>query len=177
MTIWTASRTTRTRTECPTSGRKSWLKLTAVPGANPLLDENDLDKNGILDAAGEDYEHVNPMTGAAIPADGKPDAVALAAGFDPTELAPLLMDPMTGLVRQTPVPVGRLKLVIKPVAVDISNPAAPQPVKSLPKGRYAITLLQLSGQTWRLPNELQLGIADKFRLPMVVSQGFVIEVP
>lgn len=148
-----------------------------VDGGNPLLDENDLDKNGVLDSSGEDYEHVNPTNGMTIPADGKPDAIVLAAGIDPTELAPLLIDPMTGMVRPTPVPVGRLKLVLRPQAVDISNPLAPQPLKAMPKGRYAITLVQISGQTWRLPNELQPGIAQKFALPVVSSQAFVIEVP
>ncbi len=145
-------------------------------GANPLLDENDLDKNGVLDATGEDYEHVNPMTGAAIAADGKPDAVVIAAGFDPTDLAPLLSDSITGMVRTTPVPVARLKLVLKPQAYDLSNPLAPQPLKTIPRGRYAITVLQISGQTWRLPNELQAGIAEKFGLPIVASQSFFIEV-
>ncbi len=146
-------------------------------GVNPLLDENDLDRNGVIDAAGEDYEHVNPMNGITIAPDGKPDAVVLAAGIDPTELAPLLIDPMTGLVRLTPVPVTKLKLVLKPQAFDISNPAMPQLVKGLPKGRYAVTLVQISGQTWRLPNELQAGIAERFSLPVVSSQRFVIEVP
>ncbi|MBS1153227.1 MAG: putative lipoprotein [Myxococcaceae bacterium] len=153
-------------------------KLTSVAGANPLLDENDLDKNGVLDAAAfEDYEHFNFTTMTSVPADGKPDAVVLAAGIDPTELAPLLIDPLTGLVRTSPVPVGKLTLVIRPQAFDLSNPLAPAPLKTVPKGRYAITLVQLSGQTWRLPNELQRGIAERFGLPIVESQSFVIEVP
>ncbi len=151
-------------------------KLSSEADVNPLLDENDLDKNGIVDAKGADYEHVNPMNGITVPPDGKPDAVVLAAGIDPTELAPLLIDPMTMMVRTTPVPVGRLKLVLKPQAFDISNPLSPQPLKSVPKGRYAITLVQISGQTWRLPNELQAGIAEKFSLPILSSQSFVIEV-
>ena len=161
---------------------KVLVRKLSSTSANPLLDENDLDKNGVLDATGadggvgEDYDHVNPMNGLTIPADGKPDAVVLAAGFDPTELGPLLIDSMTGMVRLTPVPVGRLKLVIRPQAVDISNPMAPQPLKTMPKGRYAITIVQITGQTWRLPNELQPGIAEKFALPSLSSQGFIIEV-
>ena len=156
---------------------KVLVRKLAADAGNPLLDENDVDKNGILDSTGEDYEHLNPMNGMIISADGKPDAVVLAAGFDPTELAPLLIDPMTGLVRTSPVPVGRLMLVLKPQAVDISNPLAPAPLKTMPKGRYAITVVQLTGQTWRVPNELQPSIAPKFTLPSVTSQGFVIEVP
>ena len=146
-------------------------------GSNPLLDENDLDKNGVLDPTGEDYEHINPMNGITIAADGKPDAVVLAAAIDPTDLAPMLLDPMTQKVLPSPVPVTKLKLVLKPQAFDISNPAAPQVLKVMPKGRYAITLIQITGQTWRLPNELQTGIAEKFGLPVLSSQSFFVEVP
>ncbi len=146
------------------------------PG-NPLLDENDLDKNGVLDTSGADYEHFNPMNMSTLPPDGKPDQVVLAAGFDPTDILPLLIDPMTGMVRPAPAPVTKLKLVIQPRAFDISNPAAPQLIKGLPSGRYAITVVQLSGQTWRLPNELMMGIADRFSLPVVATQGFYVEVP
>ena len=181
-------------------------KLDAT-GANPLLDENDLDHNGILDpptdAGFADYEHVNPMTGMTIPPDGQPDEVVLAAGIDPTDLAPLLVDPMTGMVKQTPTPVTKLKLVIKPLAVDISqvgrlcplgtdaecgapntcdpttkicsNP--PLPLKTVPPGRYAVTVVQLTGQTWRLPNELSPPIAVNLGLPLVSTQSFVINVP
>ena len=67
--------------------------------------------------------------------------------------------------------------MIQPRAFDISNPAAPQLIKGLPSGKYAITVVQLSGQTWRLPNELTTGIAERFTLPVVPTQGFYIEVP
>lgn len=144
---------------------------------NPLLDENDLDKNGVLDATGVDYEHFNPTNMIAIPPDGKPDAVVLSAAIDPTDLLPVLIDPMTMMPRPGPVPVTKLRLIIRPQAVDASNPAVPQLIKTLPKGRYAITLVQLTGQTWRLPNELQTAVAPKFTLPAVTSQGFFVEVP
>ncbi len=151
-------------------------KLTDAPGVSDLLDENDLDKNGIIDATGADYEHVNPANGLTVPPDGKPDAVVLAAGFDPTDFLPLLIDPATMKPRLTPVPVAKLKLVLRPQAFDISNPASPQPLKAMPKGKYAITVVQLTGQTWRVPNELKPGVAERFDLPAVSSQSFVIEV-
>lgn len=145
---------------------------------NPLIDENDKDKNGVLDTdpGFADYEHVNPANGATIPADGKPDAVVLAAGFNFTELLPQLVDGM-GRVKATPTPVNRLKLVLKPLAVDASNPAQLQPLKALPSGRYAITVIQSTGQTWRVPNELMPGIADRVGLPTVASQAFLVTVP
>ncbi len=147
-----------------------------LAGEHPLVDENDLDRNGLLDATGQDYEHVNPMTGEAIAADGQPDLVVLQAGFDFSEYLPQLVDAM-GRVKTTPTPVPKLKLVLLPRALDASNPAQPQVLKSVPSGRYAVTLIQSTGQTWRLPNELTPGVAEKVGLPAVASQGFVVLVP
>ena len=49
-------------------------------------------------------------------------------------------------------------------------------LKSVPPGRYAITLVQFTGQTWRVPNELQPAVADATGLPAFESQAFVFEV-
>ncbi len=135
-----------------------------------LVDENDLDRNGIVDADGADYEL--DATGEK---DGKADVVVLAAGFDPTEYAALLFDAM-GRVKTTPTPVPRLKLVLQPRAFDVSTPAAPQRLRAVPVGRYAITVIQQTGQTWRVPNELSPGIAEFVGLPIVASQRFLVQV-
>lgn len=142
-------------------------KLTAVEGVNPLLDENDLDKNGVLDEGGVDY---------STPADGAPDLVVLAAGFDPTGLAPLLLDSM-GRVKAAATPVNQLRLVVRPIALDASNPAAPAPLQGLPSGRYAVVVIQETGQTWRTPNELSPALAEGVGLPAVASQAFTVVVP
>ncbi len=134
---------------------------------SPLLDENDLDKNGVVDATGVDYEH------AAAASDGLPDVVVLAAGFNVAEYASQLVDGTTGRVKTTPTAVPRLKLVLQPRAFDASTPAGPQPLKAVPIGRYAITVIQQTGQTWRVPNELGLEVPG---LPLVPSQGFVVQV-
>jgi hypothetical protein len=139
-------------------------------GHSPLLDENDLDKNGIIDAEGVDYLHADGSQ------DGKPDVVVLAAGFDPTEYAALLFDAQ-GRVKQTPTPVTHLKLVIRPVALDATDPRAPAPLSTLPSGDYAVTIIQQTGQTWRVPNELAPGIGDALGLPVVTSQAFVVRAP
>jgi hypothetical protein len=144
-------------------------KLSDAPGANPLADENDLDRNGLLDETGVDYEH------AAMPADGKPDAVVLAAGFNVMEIAPQLLDAM-GRVKPMPTPLTRLPLVIRNVALDASNPRQPVPLKGVPDGRYAITVIQQTGQTWRVPNELQPELARNLGLTEVTSQSFVVRV-
>jgi hypothetical protein len=146
-------------------------------GVNPLADENDLDRNGLVDETGVDYDHVNPMnpTGPPLPADGAPDVVVLAAGFNVMELAPQLLDAM-GRVKPTPTPLTRLPLVIRPLALDATDPRRPQPIRGVPEGRYAITVLQQTGQTWRVPNELQDGLATRFGLPVVSSQTFIVRV-
>lgn len=149
-------------------------KLSGEAGANPLADENDLDRNGIIDEAGVDYEHVNPMTGA-IPADGVPDLVVLAAGVNVPEIAAQLLDGM-GRVKPTPTPLARLPIVIRPLALDATDPRRPAPIKGVPEGRYAITVIQQTGQTWRVPNELQDGLAPRLGLPVVSSQTFVLRV-
>jgi hypothetical protein len=149
-----------------------------VSADSVLLDENDLDKNGILDSldgGAFDYEHVNPTTGATIPRDGSPDLVVLAAGFDFSGLMSSLLD--GGRVKTTPTPVFKLSLVIRPQALDMSNPAHPGVLKSVPSGRYAVTVIQSTGQTWRVPNELSPELAGPRGFYEVSSQSFVISVP
>ena len=133
---------------------------------SPLIDENDLDKNGVVDAEGVDYEHADGTL------DGKPDVVVLAAGFDVSEYAASLVDSM-GRVKATPIVVPHLKLRLQPVAYDVSTPTSPQPLRAAPIGHYAITVLQQTGQTWRVPNELGLEVPG---LPLVPSQAFVVQV-
>ncbi|MBM4779045.1 MAG: hypothetical protein GQE15_15170 [Archangiaceae bacterium] len=144
-------------------------------GVNPLADENDLDRNGVIDETGADYDHVNPSTGATIAADGVPDLVVLAAGINPMDLAPQLLDSM-GRVKPTPTPVTKLPIVIRPTALDATDSRRPAPIKGVPEGRYAITVIQQTGQTWKVPNELQDTLAGRFGLPVVSSQTFVVRV-
>ncbi len=149
-----------------------------VSAESVLVDENDRDKNGVLDTTPgfADYEHFNPLTNTSIAADGKPDLVVLAAGFDFTSLLPQLVDG-TGRVKLAPTPVTSLKLVIQARAIDASDPASPQALKTLPSGKYAITVMQFTGQIWRVPNELSASVAPAVGLPTVASQSFVVQVP
>lgn len=133
-----------------------------VEGANLLADDSG------------DYTHVVDMK--PVDPDGVPDVVVLAAGFDPTEVLPVLVDAM-GMPRAAPVPVTKLKLVIRPAAFDAANPAAPVPLLSMPPGKYAIVLIAPTGQTWRVPNELAPGLGSRLGLPEVSTQGFVVQVP
>ncbi|MCY1020345.1 hypothetical protein [Pyxidicoccus sp. MSG2] len=145
-----------------------------LDGAGPgLLEENDLDRNGVLELSADgkwDYAHVDS------PPDGKPDLVVLAAGLIPDGPLAALTDEQ-GNPRMTPVPISELQVVVRPLALDASNAAAPAPLKELPKGRYTLVLIQSTGQTWRVPNELDPAIGVDPRLPAEASQAFVLEVP
>lgn len=141
----------------------------------PLADENDLNQDGVLDATGVDYARLGGTT------DGKPDAVFLGAAILPGPVDDALTNP-DGTSNMGPATVPTLTLVLKPFALDASNPAAPVPLQNVPSGRYAITLIEPTGQTWRVPNELEPGYADligvgDLGLPALASQSFVITVP
>lgn len=142
-------------------------KLADVP--LPLLDENDVNHDGVIDEQGVDYEHADGTK------DGKPDAVVLAAGFRPDTVASALMNE-DGTPNMGAVPMPKLDLVIRPLALDARDPAHPVPLKTVPKGKYAVIVMQFTGQTWRVPNELQPAFASHAGLPQVDSQAYVIEV-
>jgi hypothetical protein len=147
------------------------VRKLALSGGG-LVDENDLDRNGLLDAEGADYTRFDGTT------DGLPDQVVLAAGLVPdAPLAALRAAEMAGRPRMDPVVVSKLDLVVQPLAYDTRDPRQPMRLKSLPSGRYALILLQFTGQTWRTPNELSPSLTPTFGLPSVDSQSFIIEVP
>jgi hypothetical protein len=123
---------------------------------NPLLDDNDADGDGVPD---------DP---------GKP-AVVLAAYLDPTPIASLLVDGM-GMPKKTATPVTQLSLVVLPQALDATDPTAPKPLTTVPSGNYAITLVEPTGQTWRVPNELAPSIAPVVGFAAQDTQAFILQV-
>ncbi|MFY2563800.1 hypothetical protein ACN469_39790 [Corallococcus terminator] len=145
-------------------------KLAEGPG---LLEDNDLDRNGILDESGfTDYVHADGTR------DEKPDLVVLAAGLSTDSLYNALTNPSTGAPIMTPVPVQELVVGVQAAALDASDPTRPPArLEGLPKGRYSVVLIQSTGQTWRVPNELAPPIAAGIGLTGVESQAFVLEVP
>ena len=149
-----------------------------VSGAPPntkaaLADENDLDGNGILDDVGEDYEQ--RQSGAR---DGLPDLVLLGAAID---LSTDTFKKSNGSWNFDPIPMASLTLKLLPQALDARDRSKPVLLKTVPSGRYAITLVQFTGQTWRVPNELSLKPSSEApaegQLPWVDTQAFLIEVP
>jgi hypothetical protein len=150
-----------------------WPRVVVRKLGEGLLEENDKDRNGILDELANpdlDYLHADGSK------DGKPDLVVLAAGLLPDPVISALTDE-NGAPRMTPVVVPELQVVVRPLALDASNPAAPAQLRELPKGRYTVVLIQSTGQTWRVPNELAPGIAEEAGLTPEESQGYFLEVP
>jgi hypothetical protein len=149
-------------------------KLTDAPGltgTQRLADENDLDRNGILDAEGVDYTHGDGTS------DGLPDQVVLAAALVPDASLQDALTRSDGTPRMEAVVVPSLRVAVRPLALDVRDPSHPVALRSVPSGRYAVTLVQFTGQTWRVPNELSPDLASGAGLPAVDSQAFVLEVP
>jgi hypothetical protein len=134
-----------------------------------LQDENDLDNNGVLDAQGVDYVHEDGTQ------DGQPDLVVLATGIFADTLPPGLYDSEGRPIMSAVLPVTELTVGLRPIALDARNPTNPVRLKTLPPGRYGVTVVQSTGQVWRVPNELS-PMADDVGLPRVEGQGFSFQV-
>jgi hypothetical protein len=150
-----------------------WPRVIVRKLANNVagyVDENDLNRDGVVDDTGVDYARLNGGL------DGKPDVVVLAAGLVTDPLIAALTDEQ-GQPRPGPVFVPQLTVAIRAQALDARDPAAPVPLAAVPPGRYSVTLLQSTGQTWRLPNELDPALAGHAGLTGVPSQAFAVEVP
>jgi len=145
--------------------------LRKLAEGTALTDENDLDNNGVIDPEGVDYEHANS------PKDGAPDLVVLASGLVPDAFLPGLTDDQGNPIMNKAIPATELTVAVRAIAYDARNPAAPDPLKAVPPGRYAVVVLQSTGQVWRVPNELAPDLAARVGLPALESQAFVLEVP
>ncbi len=134
-----------------------------------LLDENDLDNNGVIDMQGADYVHADGTV------DGQPDLVILATGLLADSLPSGLYDTNGNPIMSAVLPVTELTVGLRPMAIDARNPAAPVILKGVPAGRYGLTVVQYTGQVWRVPNELSPN-ADDVGLPRLNDQGFFFQV-
>jgi hypothetical protein len=159
----------------------------------PVTDENDLNRDGVLDAEVDAEGKPNPKlvtyelaTGQTDSLDGVAQRVVLAAGLVLTDQMPRFCTgtftapgTCSGAWNFTPLPLeagAPLVVGIQPRALDIANQAKPAVLKSVPVGAYSVTLLQFTGQTWRVPNELTPAFAERVGLPSLEEQGFRLEV-
>jgi hypothetical protein len=139
-------------------------------GGTGLADENDLDNNGVLDDTGVDYLHADGTQ------DGLPDLVVLGTGLLADPLVSGLYDSEGRPRMDAVIPVTELNVALRPIAIDARNPAAPAFLKTMPAGRYGITVLQYTGQVWKMPNELSPQLAPGLGLPAIEGQGFSFQV-
>jgi hypothetical protein len=85
-----------------------------------------------------------------------------------------------GKVKQTPTPMATLPIVVKKLAFDASDPTKPALLATVPDGTYAFYVIQETGQTWRVPNEMSpgpTGPAEILGLPPLGTQATVFAVP
>jgi hypothetical protein len=146
-------------------------KLSSDKNAVPLLtDENDLDRNGILDAEGASYAAQDGST------DGTPDLVVMAAGY-PASIYSALNAEDGVTPKKNPdgsfaiVPMPTLTVAIRPAAFNAAS-GRPVPLQSVPAGAYSVLLMQFTGQTWKVPNELAPPLAANLGFPSVTGQDF-----
>ncbi|MBS2029846.1 MAG: hypothetical protein JST54_18235 [Deltaproteobacteria bacterium] len=155
-----------------------------------LRDENDLDDDGVLDAAGKSYDHLLLVDGGApqlIKADAAPDLVILPTAYVdqpiadpnlalvPAQLYAQLALPDGGPDMEAVLPQTTLPVAVLPQAVDASG-LIPVPLAAIPPGRYAVIVEQFTGQTWRVPNELSPAVAPGVGLTPTGSQAFTFTV-
>jgi hypothetical protein len=139
-------------------------------GGNGLTDENDLDNNGVIDAQGADYVRADGTV------DGQPDLVVIPTVLLADPLLSGLYDSENRPKMDAVVLTPELTVAFRPIAIDGRNPAVPVTLKAVPAGRYAVIVLQSTGQVWRVPNELSPQLASGLGLPPIDGQGFSFQV-
>jgi hypothetical protein len=158
-------------------GPDFWPKVIVrkLADSNPLNDEN-VDRRGLPLANAKTYNHVDPTL------NSQPAQVALTAFIPVTDVAALLTD-TSGQAITTAVPVSTLHVVVGPTApgfppaLDITDPNNPAPLTSVPPGIYGIYIIQYTGQTWRVPNELGPPFSQALDFTETDSQAFTLIVP
>ena len=73
----------------------------------------------------------------------------IPVAVDPTPFLPALLSGAKDLV----LPAAKLSLIVRPAALDASDPSAPKRLPVMPAGKYKLVLLNKTGQVWQLPNE------------------------
>jgi hypothetical protein len=153
--------------------------LRKISNADPtgLHDENDRDGDGHVDATAEadtNWPYDDPGLDKH-----RPRAVLIPAVLDPTKALPLLAASDGSPDMTKVVPLDVLEILVSPVAVDAADPTKPHKLAAIPPGRYAIVVMEGSGQTWRLPNELEPGV-EKLLDPQtsgIADQGASYAIP
>jgi hypothetical protein len=150
-----------------------------------LVEENDLNRDGILDESTAEQEAIEYPVAPGFENVPGADKVVLLARIDVTH------DSLRGQLFEagpdgSPTPkmaavavAPALPLRVFKRAADIADPKRTTLLAVPPSGRYSITLLQCSAtacQSWKVPNELAPKVAEGVGLPVMTSQGFTLQV-
>lgn len=84
----------------------------------------------------------------------KTPTTVLPAAVDPTPYLPRL------LASPAPVLASQLSIIVRPAALDASNPSALKRLPVMPAGRYKVVLMNATGQLWQVPNEAGTAALD-----------------
>ncbi len=76
--------------------------------------------------------------------------IALPAAVDPTPFLPALLDPAAA--KTLVLPATHLSIIVRPAAVDLTDPASPVRLSAMPAGHYKLILMNATGQFWEVPN-------------------------
>jgi uncharacterized protein (DUF2141 family) len=107
----------------------------------------------------------------------KTPLTALPAAVDPTPFLPALL---AGSV-STVLPATHLSIIVRPTAVDLTNPAAPSRLSLMPAAKYKLILMNETGQLWQVPNSSGSAALDPRAAALVntssQSQAFAVVPP
>jgi hypothetical protein len=95
----------------------------------------------------------------------------------PDAFLPALTDEQGNPKMSAVVQTSELTVAVRALAFDARPPRAPEQLRTVPPGRYAVIVMQSTGQVWRVPNELTPAVAEPRGLPALESQAFMLEVP
>ncbi|MBS2021735.1 MAG: hypothetical protein JST92_04955, partial [Deltaproteobacteria bacterium] len=73
----------------------------------------------------------------------------IPAAVDPTPFLPALLANGAPAI----LPATKLSIIVRPAALDATNPAAPTRLPVMPAGKYKVVLMNATGQLWQIPNE------------------------
>ena len=111
----------------------------------------------LVDSDGDGLPDVWPRALLVKLADGDPGnltqdlpTTAIPVAVDPTPFLPALLSSSN---KELVLPATKLSLIVRPAAVDATDPSSPKRLPAMPAGKYKLVLLNKTGQLWQLPNE------------------------
>ena len=116
----------------------------------------DQDRDGLPDVWPKIYlERLDPKDATGLTPASPP--VVIPAAVDPTPYLPQLLAQAPGAA---PLLLTHVSVLVRPVALDVTNPDAPVRQLGVPPGRYKIVVVNQSGQIWQIPNEASPAALD-----------------